>query len=49
VAEQTDISASTFSHMGLDFTTPSAENLCRMLLWLGDTDMRPFLRTEESA
>jgi transcriptional regulator with XRE-family HTH domain len=46
VARECDLSPSMFSRMGLDLRSPSAEHLCRLLLWLGDTDVKPFLWAE---
>lgn len=44
VAAAAGITASTFSRMALDSRCPDVENLCRLLLWLGDTDLKPYLR-----
>jgi len=44
VATAAGIAASTFTRMALDSCSPDAENLCRLLLWLGDTDVKPYLR-----
>jgi hypothetical protein len=44
VSRQCRVSAPTFSRM--ESMSPSAENLARLLLWLGNTDLRPYL-TEE--
>lgn len=43
-AAEAVISNSTFSRMGVQKLSPTAENLARMLLWLGDTDLKPYLR-----
>jgi hypothetical protein len=43
VAAEVGVSSSTFSRMGLSLCNPSAEGLTRMLLWLGQTDLRPYL------
>ena len=44
IATEAEISASTFSRMGLHGQAPSATNLVRMLLWLGETDLKPYIR-----
>jgi hypothetical protein len=43
IAKQAGCAASTFTRMGLYGQAPNAENLARMLLWLGNTDLAPFL------
>ena len=49
VASQAGVSASTFSRMALDSAPPNVNGLCRMLVWLGITDVRRFLRIEPIA
>lgn len=44
VAAAVGCAASTFTRMALDSRCPDVENLCRLLLWLGDTDLKPYLR-----
>jgi len=46
VAAQAGVTPSTFSRMALDSASPNATGLCRMLVWLGITDVRRFLRIE---
>lgn len=43
LAKQADVNASTFSRMGVQGLAPNVENLARMLIWLGDTDIKPYL------
>lgn len=47
IATETGVSASTFTRMGLHGQNPSVENLTRMLAWLGDTDLKPYIREEK--
>lgn len=49
VGDQADVSASTFTRMGLHHRCPDAENLAKILLWLGNTDLKPFIRAEVSS
>lgn len=49
LGKQADVSASTFTRMGLHHQCPDAENLTKILLWLGDTDLKPFIRSEVSS
>jgi transcriptional regulator with XRE-family HTH domain len=46
IATEIGVSASTFSRMAYG-ALPSVDNLARMLVWLGDTDLKPYL-TEET-
>lgn len=44
VCREAGISASTISRMSLDGKLPDVPNLTRLLLWLGDTDIKSFVR-----
>lgn len=44
VAQAAGISASTITRMSLDGKLPDVPNLTRLLLWLGDTDLKPYIR-----
>ena len=46
IAKAAGCAASTFSRMGLQGLAPNAENLARILLWLGDTDLAPYIKTD---
>lgn len=47
IATEIGVSPSTFSRIGLESARPDVDNLARMLVWLGDTDLKPYL-TEET-
>lgn len=47
VAAQTQVSASTFTRMGVHGLTLSLDTLARLLLWLGDTDIEAYIRTDD--
>lgn len=42
VAEQAGINKSGLTRLG-QFKNPSADNLIRLLLWLGTTDLGPYI------
>lgn len=44
IGEVTGISPSTFSRMAFG-GCPDVHNLARMLMWLGATDLRPYITT----
>lgn len=44
IAHAAGISASTFTRMGQGHA-PSADNLVRALGWLGETDLKPYIKT----
>lgn len=44
VANQADVHVSTFSRMNVGGPSPNTENVARMLIWLGDTDIKPYIR-----
>lgn len=46
VALEAGVSPSTFSRMGLTGAAPNADGLARMLVWLGTTDLAPYITTE---
>lgn len=46
VAAEADVDASTFSRMAMMGGSPSVENLAKILLWLGDTDMRRYIKVD---
>ena len=46
IAQESGVSASTFSRMGLEHNAPSAHGLVRMLVWLGETDITPYIKTD---
>ena len=45
VCREARISPGTTTRLGRD-SQISAENLARLLLWLGETDLKPYLTTE---
>lgn len=46
LVEMTGISPSTFSRIGLDGGGVNTRSLVRLLVWLGDTDLKPYIRME---
>lgn len=46
IAQESGVNASTFSRMGLEHSAPSAHGLVRMLAWLGETDITPYIKTD---
>jgi hypothetical protein len=44
VARQAQVHASLFSRMGLQSLAPNVDNLVRLLLWLGETDITAYIR-----
>lgn len=47
VAQEAGVVASTFSRMGIQHLMPNGDNLARILVWLGDTDIAQYIRTSE--
>lgn len=43
ISEATGVPKSTFTRMGYG-QKPSADSLVRLLVWLGSTDLRPYVR-----
>lgn len=43
VAREAGVHPSTFTRIGIYGRHPDAENLTRLLLWLGDTDLAPYI------
>lgn len=46
VAAQAQVQASTLSRIGVQSMAPNLDGLVRLLVWLGDTDVGPFIATE---
>lgn len=47
IAAEAEVSASTFTRMGLHGKQPDATNLVKILTWLGETDLKPYIREHE--
>lgn len=43
VSRQAQVHASLFSRMGLQGLAPNLDNLVRLLLWLGETDIAAYV------
>jgi transcriptional regulator with XRE-family HTH domain len=48
VARELGISQSTFTRLGVHHHMPSAEILVKLLGWLGETDLAPYLTCTDS-
>ena len=46
IRKESSVSGSTFTRMGLDWRPPSADNLVKLLAWLGQTDIAPYVTSE---
>lgn len=44
-----DVSNSTFSRIGKNRKDPNATNLAKLLHWLGETDLGPYITRREEA
>ncbi|HEX8024726.1 MAG TPA: hypothetical protein VF484_00840 [Candidatus Limnocylindrales bacterium] len=43
IAGAAGVSSSTFTRMGLYGQKPNSDGLVRILVWLGDTDVKPYI------
>lgn len=44
VCKQAGVHASLMTRISLDVKEPSVPNLIRLMLWLGETDLAPYIR-----
>lgn len=45
VAEQASVARSMLSRLGVHKLCPDVHGLVRLLVWLGDTDLQPYIST----
>ena len=45
VGRELGISQSTFTRLGIHHAPPSADTLVRLMGWLGETDLKPYITT----
>jgi hypothetical protein len=47
IGRQLGISSSTFTRIGIHREPPGVAALVKLLVWLGDTDLKPYIREGE--